>query len=1181
LRLLFAASACLALSWLNSRAQDLEMLRRSFERPPASCRPWVYWVFMDGNLSREGITADLEAMRRVGIGGVIIMEVDVGIPRGPVGFMSEQWRGMFKHAVGEAERLGLEIALISGPGWTGSGGPWVRPEQSMQHLVGASLDVTGPTNLNVVLPRPGPRARHFVHGPLPEPLEAEKNAFYKDEALLAFPTPGKERIADVDEKALYYRNPYSSSPGVKPWLPAPAQFPVEASNAAIRCDHILDLAGRLSGDGQLSWDVPEGQWTILRLGRASTGANTRPAPSPGLGLECDKFDPAALDAHFESFFGTLLRDLGPRPLPRTNGWTMLHIDSWEMGAQNWTARFREQFRRRRGYDPLPFLPAFTGRIVESREISERFLWDVRQTAQELVIENHARHLKSLGRRHGFGLSIEPYDMNPCADLSLGGVADVPMGEFWADGYGFNTSFSCLEAASIAHTTGRTIIAAESFTSDHNEAWRLFPAAMKNQADWAFCCGINRLVFHRYAHQPWLDRRPGMTMGPYGVHYERTQTWWELAGAWHQYLARCQFLLRQGSPVADICFLAAEGAPHVFRPPLSALRGSAVMPDHQGYNFDGCAPETLFSASVHKGQLVLPGGASYRLLVLPEVETMTPKLLRTVKKLVQAGATVVGMPPIKSPSLTGYPGCDDEVRRLSAELWGAPDSARRVVERAVGKGRVIRMGHPADGPAAALAPEELPGAARWIWHPEGRPAESAPVGSRVFRRTVQIDFSKPIASAHFLATADNSCDLTINGKKAGSGSSFKETSRFDVKPLLRAGKNLITIAASNVGETPNPAGLIGALIVQFSDKTTLVVGTDSQWESAQTDNGPWQTVLDLGPQGMPPWGELASTKDSSPAPSLYGEYDTVANVLDRAGVPPDFESDQPLRYIHRRLEPADIYYVSNPESRFLSAECVFRCSAKTAEIWDPVSGSVWSARPRSASRGRTRVTLDLSPNGSAFVMLRRQTAKVGQGSPSTPLPVNCTSPPVAGAMGTSLPYQSVGGKESLSGYRAESLRTALEITGPWELEFQAGSGAPERITLERLQDWATHADPRVKFFGGIGVYRTTFEVSGDLIRGAKPAFLDLGEVQVIARVTLNRRDLGILWTPPFRADITSAVKAGRNDLQIEVANLWPNRLIGDRSLPEAQRLASTTWNPFTKDSPLLKSGLLGPVTIQSR
>ncbi len=190
-------------------------------------------------------------------------------------------------------------------------------------------------------------------------------------------------------------------------------------------------------------------------------------------------------------------------------------------------KFREEFTKRRGYDPLRYLPAMTGRVVDGNEMSERFLWDLRQTAQELVVENHVLRLKELGRRHGLGLSMEPYDLNPCADLKLGSAADVPMCEFWSKGYGFPTEFSCFEAVSIGHTLGRPVVAAEAFTALPGEQWRQYPGSMKAQGDWALCTGINRFVFHRYQHQPWLDRRPGMTMGPYGVHWERTQTWWDM------------------------------------------------------------------------------------------------------------------------------------------------------------------------------------------------------------------------------------------------------------------------------------------------------------------------------------------------------------------------------------------------------------------------------------------------------------------------------------------------------------------------------------------------------------------------------------------------------------------------------------------------------------------------------
>jgi hypothetical protein len=677
-------------------------LAKEFATPPASARPWVYWFFMDGNLTREGITADLEAMKRAGIGGTIIMEVGIGIPRGPVEFMSGPWRQLLKHAVAEADRLGLEIALAAGPGWCGAGGPWIRPEQSMQHLVASETTVSGPVRFDAVLPRPRPRVPFFGEGTLTPELARQWREFFRDVAVLAFPTPrGNYRIADIDEKALYYRAPFSSQPGVKPFLAAPsggAPVPADQCTAA---HSIVDLTARLGPDGRLAWDVPPGNWTILRFARTATGQTTRPAPAPGLGFESDKFDKAALDRHFEAFIGTLLKTAG-EPKHPGRGLTALHFDSWEMSSQNWSQNFRQEFVRRRGYDLLHYLPVMTGRVVENEELSERFLWDLRQTAQELVVENHALHLKELGRRHGLTLSIEPYDLNPCADLKLGSAADVPMCEFWSQGLGFPTEFSCFEAVSIAHTLGRRVVGAEAFTALPEEQWRQHPGSMKAQGDWALSTGINRFVIHRYQHQPRLDQWPGMTMGPYGVHWERTQTWWDLVPAYHLYLARCQQMLRRGLAVPDILYLAAEGAPHVFRPPASATLGAP--PDRRGYNFDGCDPDTLIErASVSDGQIVLADGTTYRVLVMPRFETMTPRLLRKIRDLVEAGATVVGTPPRTSPSLADYPRCDHQVKQLAAGLWGEGTPA---AERRVGKGRVIYDAGAAQSPAANPLAREI-------------------------------------------------------------------------------------------------------------------------------------------------------------------------------------------------------------------------------------------------------------------------------------------------------------------------------------------------------------------------------------------------------------------------------------------------------------------------------------------
>ena len=995
---------------------EVERLAAAFRTPPDSVRPWVYWVWTDGNLNREGITADIEAMKTAGIGGVMIMEVDVGVPAGPVKFMSPAWRQLFKHVVEEAERSGIQVTLMSGPGWTGSGGPWVKPEESMQYIVGSSTTVTGPLHFEGALPRPERRPSFFGEGHLPPAMEKAKDEFYRDVAVVAFPTPeGKDSIPDIDEKALYVRAPYSSQRGVRSFLPSLSSYPESRPGTAIRPAQVMDLTGHLSPEGRFAWDVPDGKWTIVRFGKTSTGANTRPAPVPGLGLECDKLDSAALDAHYDAFIGTLLRDTGRRKGTGEGGWTMLHIDSWEMGSQNWTGAFREEFRRRRGYDLLPYLPVLTGRVVESREISERFLWDLRETAQELLLENHAGRLKELGRRDGFGLSIEPYDMTPCSDMSLGSLADVPMCEFWL--YGFHPSFSLIEATSLGHTCGKEEIAAEAFTSGDEEKWQAYPGSMKALGDWAFSAGVNRFVFHRYQHQPWTDIQPGMTMGPYGVHWERTQTWWGMVPAYHRYLSRCQFMLRRGLPVADVCYLVEEGSPHVFKPPSSALRGNP--PERRGYNFDGCAPEVLIAhMSVKDGRLTLPDGMSYRVLVLPEQETMTPALLGKVSQLVRDGATVIGPRPLKSPGLSGYPGCDTEVKRIAGETWGECDGTS-MTERAFGKGRII-------------------------WH----------------------------------------------------RNSWKETD-------------------------------------------SLLSGTGAK------------------------------------EPEQYGEFSEVMDVLAKSGEPQDFESAAPLRYTHRRAARTEIYFVSNPTPEGVNTECTFRIEGKQPELWDPVEGTIRTLPELRSADGRTNVRLQFEPYQSYFVVFTGEIDRTGMGTRNFP-----------------------------------SWDTVAIPAGPWRVSFDPRRGGPESAMFDRLEDWTQRPEEGIRYYSGTAVYKIAFDLPAAVSGGAEKGKgsrgavrIDLGRVKNIARVTLNGKDAGVVWCSPWNVDVTGALKEKGNELEVKIANLWPNRLIGDEKLPPAGeygkngnlvrwpdwilqknptlpagRHTFATWRHYSKDSPLLPSGLLGPVSL---
>ena len=977
-----AANLCavsMAIFCLPPATVEADDLWSRFVHPPASARPGVYWYFMDGNLSREGMTRDLESMKAAGIGHVLFLEVNVGVPRGPIDFLSEAWQDLYVHAVREAERLGIEVILGSGPGWTGSGGPWVKPEQSMQHLVAAKVEVQGPGRLGTVLPVPPPHPPYF--GDVPARMRPLWEGYFKDVAVLAFPTPAAATIPDLDEKSLVYRAPFSSTPGVKPWLESLAHYPVGPAGGAIPLGKVIDLTGRMKPDGTLDWKIPNGKWTVMRFVARNNGAITRPAPEPGIGFECDKFDAAALDAHFDQYVGKLLAKVGPRK--KDGGWTMLHIDSWEMGAQNWTPKWREEFKKRRGYDPQPFYPALAGCVVGSREQTERFLWDLRATGSELVIQNHAERLKTLGRQHGLSLSIEPYDMDPANDFDLGAVADVPMCEFWS--VGFNTTYSCQQASSIAHIMGRPVVAAEAFTGAPGEDWRLYPGALKNQGDWAFATGINRFTYHTFAHKP-DESRPGMVMGPYGVHWDRGQTWWPMAEAYHRYIARCQEVLRQGRTVADVLYLMPEGAPNVFQPPASAFAGDSRLPDRRGYNFDGCSANVLIKlAGVRDGNVVFPGGASYRMLVLPNFQTMTPELLGKLASLVKAGATVVGEPPRKSPSLANYPACDAEVAAKARLLWGSLSPPSKQSVRRYGKGRMIFGGR---------------------------------------------------------------------------------------------------------GLNTRPA-----------------------------------------------------------APELYPTYEQTAEILRTMGVAQDFESPDPVRYTHRSTEDREIYFVANRSDRPFRTTGTFRAPKGAPELWDPATGKIRSL-PQVVRKGNLAVIpLRFEAYESFFVVFPKGPAAV-------------------------LAQRS----HSLANFADAATVATLE--GPWDVSFDPAMGGPEQARFDSLQDWALRPEPTIRHYSGIATYKKTFDLPPSARDAQRtPIYLDLGNVQVMARVRVNGKDCGVAWTAPWRVDITDAVQGAGNKLEIEVANLWPNRMIGDAASPE-NALAQTTYKPYRATDPLLPSGLLGPVRVKT-
>jgi hypothetical protein len=601
LRLYFMKSnwcpACIlaaAMSWQSAMAGSLE---DDFKNPPESARAMTFWHWMNGLVGKEGITADLESMKRAGLGGVLIYHIG-GRTRvqGDVEYMSGEWFDLMKFAAEEAKRIGLEFSFHNCPGWSSSGGPWITPELSMQQVVWTEIQVAG--------------GRAF-EGRLPQPKALHD--FYRDIAVLALPATG-----------------------------------------TVRRNQIVDVTPQMTSDGQLTWKAPPGKWVVLRFGHTSTGKKVHPTPAGGEGLECDKMNSAAVDLHFKSYAGRILEN--SRGLV---GDTIkyVEIDSYEAGPQNWTQGFREIFQKQNGYDIIPWLPVLAGRTVASKTLSERFEWDLRETVGRAVERNYfggfARNVHSYP---GLKFASEPYGteepFDTCAAARHG---DLLLGEFWhgnTDTRGWRKWLSKMTSTSTV--LGKTVVGAEAFTGEPwVTRWSEDPYALKPGGDYAFAEGINLFALHCTVHQPWKNAvPPGIIMQFWGTHFGRTQTWWEISRPWFDYLARCQYLLRQGRPVVDILKL-----------------GETDEPVPSGYKRNTCSADAvLHDLQVKDGVLTLPHGQTYRVLVLADDTTMTPELAARVRDLINAGAHVLGPKPLASPSFVNFPECDKRVQEIAAELW---------------------------------------------------------------------------------------------------------------------------------------------------------------------------------------------------------------------------------------------------------------------------------------------------------------------------------------------------------------------------------------------------------------------------------------------------------------------------------------------------------------------------------
>lgn len=1101
---------CLSLNL--SYAQDLRQLWTS---PPEESKSWVFWYWMQGAVSKEGITADIEAMKEVGIAGAYLMPIK-GVPEKPfitpiVEQLSPLWWEMVEFAFKEADRVGVKLGFHICDGFALAGGPWITPELSMQKVVWSKANVKGGTITDLLLPQP-----------------ESYQGYYKDIAVFAYPTPQGEGIStetirpkvttnvpDIDPQFLadknsdgtfrsespcwiqyafdkpftcrsiqiqapprsfqgqrltieasndgvnfrkivqlepprqgwqnddfpmtnsiptttarYFRFLYDKS-GTEPgsedldaakwkqslkikgiWLSSEAQIhqyegkSAEAwrvsprtTNEQITTDlcvdpkQIIDITQYLDKDGKLNWKAPKGNWTILRIGHTSTG-HTNATGGKGGGLECDKFNPEAIRLQFNSWFGKAVEvageDLASRVLK------VFHVDSWECGSQNWSSNFRNEFKKRRGYDIYPYLPVMAGIPIESTETSERILYDIRQTISELVVDKFYAILKEEANDKGCQFSAECVSPTMMSDGMMHYKnTDLPMGEYWLQSPTHDKPNDVLDAISGGHIYGKNIIQAEAFTQLRT-MFDEHPAMLKSLQDRHYALGINRLSYHVNVLNPWLERQPGMTLDGIGLYFQRDQTWWKLGKAWVDYAQRCQALLQFGKPVIDIAVFTGEELPR------RALLPDRLVPFLPGiFGEEKVQQEKIRLANVGEPTLQMPVGVNH------------------------------------SSNITNAKNWVNALRGYQYDSFN-PDVLLNSAK--VENGRIVLSN---DMSYAALV---IPGKHPMQPNPERLSTEMA----------------------------NKIKELSAQGATILMGEAPTQTLSYEEKKNHITWNNFHAVNLPYTDENFDKIGIERDLIVK--EKNSTQYATD-------------------------------------------------------------------VAYTHRQGNGVDIYFISNQLDTLRQLEISLRASGKIPERWNPVTGETLTDIQWNIQNKRTNITLSLDANESVFIVLKTPTDRIE------------------------------------NQMKATKAQTPIVINTPWRVQFDEKSrGTKEPVIFNNLNDWSTHKNEQIRYYSGTALYQNNFKLTSDQ---KTRYYLELEEVCNLAEVKVNGKSCGIIWTKPYKVEITDAIKNGNNTLEISVANTWANRIMGDENFgaekDDSQKIWTNARYRLTEKN-LVKSGLIGTVKI---
>jgi len=1125
--------------------QGSSLLAAGFHNPPADARPMAYWCWLDGCVRPEYFARELALYRDAGINGLYIFDVGVKdpddkIPAGPT-FLGPESVSAMARAIRAAGKLDMEMGIIVSSSWN-AGGPWVRPEHAAMGLYRAILEQQGPKRFSGQLPFPS------------IPKAAPRNAdgtpcFYRDIGVLAIPEQhrlgGHEFIFKLPDRAftvdrvVLYNTLSGDQKRYGPMHLFAKDFAVALSTTDTDSDSFVEaVRGTLkpSTEAQsFSFEARPARYVKLLI---SSGYN-------------DKSDRVEL-GEFElySTSGRNVVSAYAADGSRT-GATLLSCSS-ALGGENesdWTAaNIHDRATSGPGGSwssagPPPLVIHDVDSIVDLTDritTAGKLTWDVPAGKWEIhrfVCANTGQQL-AIPSPNSQGLAIDHF--NPIAtEMHFRTVLDrlrKAVGPFAATALKY--AYVCSYELRGAAWTPKML---DEFRRRRGYAMRRWLPTL----------------FGSIVRSPEYTAR---------FRYDYRKTLGDLI---------VDAFYRKAREISNaygllLCAEAGGPGPPLHPVPVDALKalGAVDIPRGEFWNAHNVwvVKETACAAHIYAKSFV-------------DMEAFTswrhwqdgPFELKPLADRALCGGTnhFTFHTGSHSPPEGGVPGWVYHAgTHMNPRLVWWP-MARAFTGYLARSSFLLQQGVPVSD----------------VCYYYGRQAFNF-VGPKHVDPALGYGFDYDVTNAEVLL---NRMQVRENRIVLPNGVRYEllvlpNRDRMDWEVLQRL-EQLVAAGATIVGPRPEYArGLTG-----YPERDAAVRKiADRVWGPC---DGKQVTEHAYG-KGHVFWGR--EPRAILQARAVVTDFDFVSQ-----------DGNTRLDYIHRRVRETDIYFVRNESDRPESVTCTFRVHDRSPELWDPATGDMRAQLVYQVTRDGTRVPLELDPYGSVFVVFRQPVSEkhvarvaidehvVFPRAPSDSTPRVTPQVTLDSVSGSLILAARTPGRYTLDladGQRkmavVGTVPAALPIQGPWQVTFDAAQVDHPDMTFPQLISWTDHPRDAIKFFSGIARYRRTFTLPPAAIAKDRPLVLDLGRVRFVADVWLNGKHVGILWKPPFAADISGIAKSGENELVVRVANVWSNRLTGDARQPNAKPFCNTnmkyalSWEMPWKDAPLHESGLLGPVRIRS-